>query len=340
MSTIKNQMWDELSTLIDKSQIIVLSTHINSDGDGLGSEIAFYYYLKNLKKECRIINATPLPENYKIIDPDGAVEAYSDRMNDWLLGVDLSIVFDIGDYKRVGEMGNYIYNRYPSVSIDHHPEKNDTPFELSIVDQDAPATGYLIWKYFQYQKISTNNLQINIANALYASIVTDTGSFKYQSTTSDTHFMAADLIDSGVEGYIIQRYIYEEWKYSSIKLLGKIISRLKFAENSKVAWVVVTQEMVSSVNATIEDVEGVTEFIRGIENIEISFMILESSATSCRINFRSSGNYSVNDIAALFDGGGHKFAAGAKINNNNFIEIENKILNKIQKKMKEICNGD
>ena len=99
MSTIKNQMWDELSTLIDKSQIIVLSTHINSDGDGLGSEIAFYYYLKNLKKECRIINATPLPENYKIIDPDGIVEAYSDTMIDWLLGVDLSIIFDIGDYK-------------------------------------------------------------------------------------------------------------------------------------------------------------------------------------------------------------------------------------------------
>jgi len=334
MSIVNNQTWNKLSMLIDGSQKILLSTHINADGDGIGSEVAFYYYLKAMNKECRIINATPLPYNYEVIDPDRIVEPYSDGMIDDLVNFDLAIIFDIGDYKRVGDIGKYIYDRYPSISIDHHPERDINPFKLSIVDQNAPATGYLVWKYFQYRDMKTDRLPINIANALYASIVTDTGSFKYQSTTSEVHYMAADLINSGVDSYKIQKHIYEERKLSSIKLLGKVIANLRFSKNSRVAWVLITKNIINSVNATNQDVEGVVEFIRGIENVEISFMILETSSTSCRINFRSSGNYSVNDVASVFNGGGHMFASGAKINNSNAVDIERDILKEIAKKFK------
>ena len=107
MSGINKQGWDKLETLIQESQSILLSTHIGPDGDGLGSEIAFYYYLKNLRKECRIINSTPLPYNYTVIDPDGIVEEYSHSMNKWLSNLDLTIVFDIGDHRRVGDIGEF-----------------------------------------------------------------------------------------------------------------------------------------------------------------------------------------------------------------------------------------
>ena len=174
MLNIQKRTWDKLDKLIHNSKSILLSTHINADGDGLGSEIAFYYYLKSLNKECRIINSSPLPYNFMIIDPESAVEAINIAMSEWLNNIDLTILFDIGDHRRIGDLNKYVYDKCHVISIDHHPAKENHPYDLNIVDSNAPATGYLIWKYFQYRNLYSSKMPINIANALYASIVTDT----------------------------------------------------------------------------------------------------------------------------------------------------------------------
>ena len=335
MSEIHNNIWVKLRDLIQDSQSILLSTHINADGDGLGSEIAFYYYLKSLDKDCRIINPTSLPYNYKVIDPDLLVKKYDVDMDHWIEQLDLAIIFDIGDHRRTGEIGNKVYGNCNVVSIDHHPSRKDHPFKLNIVDEVSPATGYMIWKYFQYISFSNSKLPIKVANALYASVVTDTGSFKYQSTTADTHYMAAHLLESDVNGYDIQRNILETRKMSYIKLMGFVIDTLQYSSNGKVVWTVITQEMIHNADGAEEDVDGFPEFIRMIEGVEISFMILETSDGSHRISFRSSGNYSVNDVANYFDGGGHKFAAGAKISKMTTRAIEKEITNQLSKKINE-----
>jgi phosphoesterase RecJ-like protein len=335
MSGIHNSIWDKLRDLIKDSQSILLSTHINADGDGLGSEIAFYYYLKSLDKDCRIINPTSLPYNYKVIDPDSLVEKYDVDMDQWIEKLDLTIIFDIGDHRRTGEIGNKVYGNCNVVSIDHHPSREDHPFKLNIVDAVSPATGYMIWKYFQYISFANSKLPIKVANALYASVVTDTGSFKYQSTTADTHYMAAHLLECGVDGYDIQRNILETRKMSYIKLMGLVIDTLQYSSHGKVVWTVITQEMIHNAGGTEEDVDGFPEFIRMIEGVEISFMILETSDGSHRISLRSSGNYSINDVANYFDGGGHKFAAGARIHKMTTIDIEKAIRNQLAKKIHE-----
>ena len=117
--------WNQLNVVIQKSNSVVLSTHVNPDGDGLGSQLALYYYLKDIGKDCRIINTSKLPELYKFLDPDNIVEHYSDKKhNDFFKNVDIVIALDIGDYKRMNEIKDKIneYNLY-SVSIDHHPEE-------------------------------------------------------------------------------------------------------------------------------------------------------------------------------------------------------------------------
>ena len=134
-------------------------------------------------------------------------EEYNSSFDSWLEKVDLTIVFDIGDYNRIGCIGDIVYGHCKSVSIDHHPAKENHPFYLNIVSPTAPATGYMIWKYFKHTGFANNTLSTKIASALYASVVTDTGSFKYQSTTSDTHYMAAHLLEIGVKGYDIQKSI-------------------------------------------------------------------------------------------------------------------------------------
>jgi phosphoesterase RecJ-like protein len=339
MTTLVKNNWDALTSLIEQSKSIILSTHMNGDGDGIGSEIAFYYFLKDMGKECRIINATPTPENLNIIDPESIVEVYDSALDDWLNKVDLTIVFDIGDHRRTGPIGEKVYEHSTVISLDHHPAKEGHPFDLNIVHSEAPATGYMIWKYMEYLGKTKSKLPIKIANALYAAVVTDTGSFKYQSTTADTHLMAAHLLESGVDGYDIQKSIYEQNKLSRIRLMGIIIQNLHYSDNGQVVWSIITQEMLKQADADDSDVDGFTEFIRTIEGVEVSFMIQETKDGKHRINFRSSGNYIINDIAQSFDGGGHKFAAGARVDDLSSDEIESIIVTKLAIKINGEFDG-
>ena len=167
MSEYFSNDWKQLDSIISKSNTILLSTHVNSDGDGLGSEIAMYYYLKSLGKKCRIINPSPFTEIYRVINPDDIVEFYSKDKDAWIEKVDLSIIFDIGDHNRLNEIYPLIKNNSICV-IDHHPKRDNLKVELPIIDVDAPASGYMLWKFFQYLNMTQENkIDIKIANALF-----------------------------------------------------------------------------------------------------------------------------------------------------------------------------
>jgi phosphoesterase RecJ-like protein len=328
--------WDELSDLINKSESILLSTHVNPDGDGLGSEIGFYYHLKNMGKECRIINISPLPETYECIDPDRVIETYSLDHNKWINQVDVTILFDIGDLKRINEIYPEIKNS-KIVLFDHHPLQKDNPYSVIVLDLSSPATGYMVWKYLQYLSVGSHELDIVSANALYAALITDTGSFRYGSTHSDAHLMAAHLLDSGVKPYEIHRAIYEQRKLTQVYLMSYIIQALQFSDDKKIAWFVIDNEMLQLSGADIGDIDGFTEFVRTIKGVEVAFMIQQVAKNIHRINFRSSGNYVINDVAKKFGGGGHIYAAGARVEDISSKEIEKQILEQL---MKKINNGN
>jgi len=331
-----NNLCIKLRTLIDGSKRIVLTTHFNPDGDGLGSSQAFYHYLQSSNKDVKIIVDSSIPHPYDILDVTSDVNIYDHKKHaDWCSDVDLIIVFDIGDLKRIGRLINFASkNEVNTVSIDHHPPRNNDIVDLDIVYHDAPATGYIVWKYFNEICVYNDQIPLEIAKPLYMSLVTDTGSFKYSNTTADAHIMAANLIQSGVKGYEIQRSIYEQQKLVSIMLLADVVKNLKHSNNMKVVWTVITQSKLKDIGATENDIDGITEYIRSIKDVEISFMILELSSGAFRINFRSSGNFSVNDIAEKFNGGGHKFAAGARLDENyNITDIESSIIDKINIKI-------
>ena len=332
MSSYLSHYWNDLSLLIDKSDTILLSTHVNSDGDGVGSEIGMYYYLKSLNKDCRIINPSKFPEIYRLINPDDVVECYSTDSDGWIKSIDLAIIFDIGDHNRLNEIYPLIKNNDICV-IDHHPKKDDLSVTLPIIDVDAPAAGYMVWKFFQYLSMTDAGLDIKISNALYASLISDTGSFRYGSTHPDCHIMAANLLTSGVHPYDIYKSIYEQRPIEQIYLLSKVIKTLKFNDKKNVAWYIVTKNMISDAGAKAEDIEGFTDFIRSIKGVEIACMIQEVDSDVFRINFRSSGNYIINDIAKSIGGGGHYYAAGAKIEGMNIDDAEKMLIEKLNNKI-------
>ena len=141
--------WATLTEYIHNSKSILLSTHKNPDGDGLGSEISMYYYLKKINKDVRIINISDMPKKYNFMDSEKIVETYNPN-DPWIENVDLVIVFDLGDFRRLSELGESIEkNKINVINIDHHHPFDVSKYHLSIVDTESPATTYMIWKYFQ-----------------------------------------------------------------------------------------------------------------------------------------------------------------------------------------------
>jgi len=322
--------WKLLNNIINKCNNIVLSTHVNPDGDGLGSEIGLYYYLISLGKKCNIVNCSPLPEHYKFLDPDNIVEYYNEEQHSNLFKtLDLVISLDIGDYRRMNQVKDKIIeNEIYTVSIDHHPEDVKF-FDLSLVDITAPATGYMVWDFLMFNKYE--QLSPISANALYCALITDTGSFKYNSTTPECHQMASHLLRCGVKPYDIYDQVYERRELSQVKLLSFVINNLKFYENGEFAGYIIKLEDLKEIGATHQDVEGFTDFVRSIKGVQVAFMILEQNY-DIRINLRSRGKYIINDIAKRFDGGGHKLAAGATIKNKSIESVENEIINLLLRK--------
>ncbi len=313
MKRIHEKDWQNIQTLIQSADKILLSTHVNPDGDGLGSQIAFYHYLNELDKECRIINDSKFPHMYDIINPDSIVEQYSTSHDTWIKNIDLAIVFDIGSTQRLRDIYPILVkNKIKSVTIDHHPSDHKG-FEVAVVDSDASSTGILVWDYLNYTGMYSDGYPLNIAKALYTALLTDTGSFRYSSTSPFCHAMASNLISCGVDPYEIYSSIYEQREKHQVALMALVIQSVQYSNDNKVAWVVITQEMFNLSSASPADTDGTADFLRTIKGIEVSFVLIELPDNSVKISFRSRGKIIVNDIAQYFDGGGHKFAAGAKV---------------------------
>ena len=326
--------WNQLEKRIASSKNILLSTHKNPDGDGLGSELSMYYYLKSINKSVDIINISDKAARYDFMDIDKVIKVYSDDLS--IEEFDLVIVFDLGDYRRLGKLGDDISsNNIDVINIDHHVPRDDNFYFLSIVDIEAPATTYMIWKYFQFLNLTEQPLEKNIAHPLYVGLVNDTGSFRYSGVSSDTHIMASHLLLSDINPNKVFQHIYENRSIPKINLLSKMIDNLQYSQNGKVGYVVIDNHLFKEANATIEDADGLADFIRSIDGVEVAFSI--TSYRDTKVSLRSRGKYVINDIAQLLGGGGHYYASGAQIQK---IDIDNTISIILKELEEKMSNGN
>ncbi len=324
---------NKIINLINSSDNIVLSTHEKPDADGLGSSIAFYYYLRSLNKNVKIIQPSIFPYECSVIDPDKIVETFEDNHIDFIKKSNLVILFDVGHYKRANPISSIaIDNSIDLITVDHHKNDDLSVFSSEIIDISAPATGLLVFNFLKKVGFDFSN-NLKVSNAIYAAIMTDTGSFRYSNTTSECHHIAAELINNGVKPYDIYVPIYEQRNLSQIRLFSHLINNLKFDLNNSICYGILTSDSFKNTKSQISDIDGFTEFIRSIKNVEIAFLLTEQEDGTFRINFRSKGSFTVNDVASTFGGGGHQFAAGCKISNLTPVEIESKVLNLLKTKM-------
>ena len=306
--------WNHINHYISKAETILLTMHENPDGDGLGSATAMYHYLKEVDKDCRIIQVSKLPLEYHYLNAGDIIETYDlDRHGKWIENVDLVIIFDVGDFKRIRAIKDQIeQHNIATLNIDHHPHPEDHPFTHSVVDLKAASTGDMVYDYIK--TVRNGNITKAMAEGIYTAVMTDTGCFRYSNTNSHCHNIAIECIEVGVDTTSLYQRIYESSSHARVALLGKILPDIHYELDGVFAWFVINQKMMDDANATNADVEGFSDFVRTIRGVEVAMMVLENADGGCRLNFRSKGKYIINGVASELGGGGHKFAAGAIVN--------------------------
>jgi len=303
--------WSQVKKIIQQHQKFVLTTHINPDGDGLGSEIALAEYLKFNGKQATIINKTPMANNYKFLDPFNEILVYDAAKHLPLLEeAEVFLILDISDWARLREIGNFIKESpRQKICIDHH----HCPYqftELDVIDVKVSSTGELVFDLLRELGVTLNQ---RIAEAIYTCILTDTGSFRFSNTTPRAHHIIAELIEFGVNSRRIYESVYEQNTASKMRLLGMILQKLNFDCSGDLAWFNITQKMLEQTGAHPWDTEGFADFPRSIEGVEVSLMFTEIEPNRTKISFRSKGRIVVNTLAMKLGGGGHEFASGAML---------------------------
>ena len=311
-----------VKTAIKKNSKFLISSHINPEGDSIGSQIAMASLLKKLGKEAVILNESPTPHFLRFLP--GAENILKEISVD--LHFQAAIILDCPDLTRIGNISRYIEKDTVLINIDHHVS-NINFGKYNWVDLEVSSTGEMV---FDLYKAFKAGIEYDEAMAMYVSIMTDTGSFRYTNTSSKTHKIAAKLIDIGIKPYEIYGKIYETSSIQDMNLLGEALRTLKVTPDGKVAWLWVTKEALKNTKASLEGTEGIINFARSIEGVDIAILFRETGTEDrIKVSFRSKGRVDVNKLASFFNGGGHVTASGCTVFGKTE-EVEKKVLEKAQ----------
>jgi phosphoesterase RecJ-like protein len=289
---------------------IALSTHMNADGDGCGSEVALARLLAQRGLDVRIVNPTPWPNLFAFLLGDDVKEA-SAKGPAALQDIDLLIVLDISDVRRLGALAETVRRlRVPKLVIDHHIASEDPAGEIVFTDVAACATGELV-----YDLASVLGLELTpaVAQALYAAILTDTGSFRFSNTSPRCHAIAAELLAAGVDPEDMYVRIYASAPAGRVRLLADVLATLGVDEERGLAWLSMTNGALEKYGVRQEDLDGIVEHARSIAGTRMALFFRDLGYGKVKVSFRSTGEVDVNAFARQFGGGGHAKASGALI---------------------------
>ncbi len=304
----------EIITVIKNNHSFVLTSHTNPDCDALGSELALAEHLRNLGKEVSIINNDPVPVAYRFLDslPPGRIEQYAEDQHASIIQkADVIIVLDAsGKWDRVGQVGQvFAQAQATKVCIDHHLDRTDF-VDVAMVDPEAAATAELIYSLIMAMH---GRFSLNMSQALYAAIMTDTGSFRFPKTSAHTHRITAELLATGVNPSYIYSQIYEQYPLDRTRLKGHVINSIQTVANGQIACYSLDQGTLDAYGVKASDLDGFASLGQEIGGVRVVVFCLESGQDRVKVSLRSDGTIAINQIAMEYNGGGHFSAAGATV---------------------------
>ena len=308
--------FSELNKFLEKPRNIVVIGHRNPDGDAMGSTLALKLYLDKKGHTATVVVPNEYPEFLHWLPASNTTYRFDWQNNQSQRAIknsDIIFLLDFNALHRVGSDMQNTLEQYPNdfAMIDHHQQPDEVTYMYS--DVTICSTCQMV-----YQFIEMNNdldlIDADIATCLYTGIMTDTGSFRFRSTTSTTHRIIADLIDRGAENDKIHNNVYDANSYNRLLLLGQALSNLQILPNYKTAYITLTTEEKNRFDFQKGDTEGVVNYALSLKGIIFAAIFIEDKEQGIvKISFRSKGKFSVNQFARNhFNGGGHDNASGGK----------------------------
>lgn len=292
---------------IEKAETIAIFSHVNPDGDTLGTMSALFQIIKNyFNKEAMMVTVGKIPDIYHFLPYIDKVKT-PDKI-DLTQVFDLAIAVDIAAKDRMNEALPLYENAKVKMNIDHHKTNNGYG-DFTFIRADASCAGEVLFDIIEELKIKPDK---DTAVSLYTAILTDTGCFRFENTKAVTLQKAAKLIDYGANPALISRYCYESKPKAMVLLQANSLINAHFEMNNKVAYVCITNKDMERFSAQNDHTEGIVEALRQINTTEISFVLKEIDENTTKCSLRSK-TADVSKVASVFGGGGHTFAAGCTI---------------------------
>ena len=311
---MKKHSFSDLKKFISKTKTISIITHVNPDGDAMGSSLGLYHYLKSKGKNVKVIVPNMFPDFLAWMPASKQAMVFEGNeasVKKQLSKSDAVFILDFNNYTRVDKLGGLIRDtNAKKVLIDHH-QKPDTVFDYYFHDVKASSTCELVYDFICGID-SKNVIDKKTANCLYTGIMTDTGSFRFRGTNEKTFTVAAALIKAGAQNALIYNNVYDDYTENRLKLLGYCLhEKLIFVPEYKVAYIALSEAELKQFNFKKGDTEGIVNYALSVGGIDFSAFFSDKDG-AIRISFRSK-KFDVNAFArAHFSGGGHINAAGAK----------------------------
>jgi phosphoesterase RecJ-like protein len=303
-------LFEKCKQIIDENKNFVLTTHVNPDGDSIGSEVALATCLKKRGKRAVIINHSETPPNYTFLDPKNEIVHFNPALHsENVRGADAIFIVDTNQLSRLRSMEPFVReSKAIKICIDHHLDKDDFA-DLYLIDEPATATGEILYHLIQY--LDGDDIDEETARALYTAIMTDTGSFRFPKTDPEIHQIVAHLIRLGADPPKIFQEVYEKANLNTVHLLGQTLSNLKTAHDGRVAYMAITRKMFSETETKEYQTENFIDYTMRIGGVQIGLLFNELQ-DGVKISFRSKDDIPVNKLAKEFGGNGHLNAAGAR----------------------------
>ncbi len=297
-------MFQRIRETIDKGRRFLVASHVDPDGDAVGSAFAACFALTGLGKDASVYLQDSVPYRYRFL-PRPAAVLHKLPEN----GYDAVIVVDCGDLRRVGDSHESLKRKGFLVNIDHH-QANEAFGQINIIDERASSTAEILYLILKSLEVPfTRDIAVN----LYTAVVTDTGSFRYENTTERAFSICEEMIGFGVSPASVAAKVYENHPKERFHLLCRVLTTLETFHEDRIALALVTGDMFSQTHTNPEHVEGFVEYLREIDSVEVACLLRELTRGRYKVSMRSKDNVDVASVARTLGGGGHRKAAGCTL---------------------------
>jgi len=303
--------WPRFIEIVRNQDRFLLTTHIRPDGDAVGSTMAMAAALEQLGKSVVIVTAFETPRQLRFLDPSGRIKRLGSGISPGQLGeIDVLTVLDTAAWAQLGEMGEVIRTtRALKVVLDHHRSADDLGAEV-FKDEKAEATGRLVFEALQRLGVE---ITAPMAEALFVALATDTGWFRFASTSAGTLRVAARLTEAGAVPHRLYKEVYENDSPERLRLLGRAMARTQTELDGRLIYTWLTREDFAESGAVPTDSEDIINLTLCVAGTEAAVILVEQPAGAVKISFRSRSDLDCSRLAGQFGGGGHRNAAGATL---------------------------